>query len=177
MESDIWSDLWIPVRQKLSSVDFFYNNSKRITNIPKFCAFKDYKKIKSSTKENWIRIISRIIFCIVIFFGSGISCVWHLSVLVDLLPVMVFKFIEIIQFYDFLNFCRIFFFGPKKSLGYSRLELKEQIKITFNLPLRSLKAGRFKELLGFAMSHSILIRGSVRLLCATTPNPSGFSKS
>ena len=45
------------------------------------------------------------------------------------------------------------------------------------LALRSKKAGRFKILLGFARSHSIVTRGSVSLSCATTPHPSYFSKS
>ena len=47
----------------------------------------------------------------------------------------------------------------------------------FILPLSSTKAGRFEKLLGFARSHSIVTRGSVSLLCTTSPHPSCFSKS
>ena len=42
---------------------------------------------------------------------------------------------------------------------------------------RTKNAGRFEKLLGFARSHFIATRGSVSLLCATTPHPSCFSKS
>ena len=55
---------------------------------------------------------------------------------------------------------------------YEALKFSEK-----NVPLRSKKAGRFEKFLGFAMRHSIVTRGSVSLLCATTPQPYRFSKS
>ena len=58
------------------------------------------------------------------------------------------------------------------------MNLYEALKFTENnVPLRSKKAGRFEKLLDFAGSHSIVTRGSVSLLCATTPQPYRFSKS
>ena len=44
-----------------------------------------------------------------------------------------------------------------KREGYKKLRMQ------FDVPLKSKKAGRFKKLLGFARSHSIVTRGSVSL--------------
>ena len=51
--------------------------------------------------------------------------------------------------------------------------IRQKTKFFFNfyvnlVPIRSKKAWRFKELLGYARSHSIVTRGSVTLSCATT---------
>ena len=61
----------------------------------------------------------------------------------------------------------------KMTCLQSRINMKKKLKI----PFRSEKAGRFEKLLGFARSHSIVTRGSVRLSCATTPHPACLSKS
>ena len=45
------------------------------------------------------------------------------------------------------------------------------------LTIKILKAGRFEKLRGFTRIYSFPTRGSVSLSCATTPNPSCFSKS
>ena len=55
--------------------------------------------------------------------------------------------------------------------------IRSGVSQLIKLPLRSKKAGRFKKLLGFARSHSIVTCSSVSISCATTPHPSCFSKS
>ena len=66
----------------------------------------------------------------------------------------------------------------KRWLTLYNLRIKDYkyiVPVASHVPLLSKKTGRFEKLLGFARSHSIVIRGSVSLLCAITPHPSCFS--
>ena len=60
----------------------------------------------------------------------------------------------------------------KRAFRFRHFEI-----ILILLPLKDLKTEKFEELLGFAQSHSIVTRSLVSLSCATTPQPSRFSKS